>query len=112
TVSKLDFVPSHEEIKVTYDHTSAKMVEMHDGSLIKLQKIAPEWDPEDKLSIISALHKAHQQKEILTGLLYIDNHSVELNKLLNTTDTPLNQLSEKELCPGNAILEEICTGLR
>jgi 2-oxoglutarate/2-oxoacid ferredoxin oxidoreductase subunit beta len=112
TVSKLDFVPSHDEIKVDYDHTSAKMVEMHDGTTIKLQKIAPEWNPEDKLSIITALYNAHNAKEILTGLLYIDNQSTELNKLLNTTEIPLNQLSEKELCPGNEILDAICAGLR
>lgn len=112
TVSKLDFVPSHEEITIDYDHTASKMVEMHDGSRIKLQKISPEWNPEDKLSIISALHHAHQNKEILTGLLFIDNQSIELNDLLNTTETPLNELAENKLCPGNDILSQICSGLR
>jgi 2-oxoglutarate ferredoxin oxidoreductase subunit beta len=58
------------------------------------------------------LHKAREKHEILTGLLYIDAKSVELNELLNTTNIPLNQLTEKELCPGSKILAEICQELR
>jgi len=112
TLSSLDFVPIKEEIVTDYDHSKVKMVEMHDGSMIKLNKLSPEWEPEDKLSIMTALHKAREKHEILTGLLYIDTQSVELNELLHTTDTPLNQLTEKELCPGSKILEEICDGLR
>jgi 2-oxoglutarate/2-oxoacid ferredoxin oxidoreductase subunit beta len=111
-VSKLDFVPIKEEIKVNYDHQSVKFVEMHDGSQIKLQKLSPEWNPEDKLSIMKALQVSREQQEILTGLLYLDTTSIELNELLNTTHTPLNQLTEKELVPGSEILEKICAGLR
>jgi len=111
-LSTLDFVPVKEEILTDYDHSKIAMVEMHDGSFIKLQKLSPEWNPEDKLSIVTALHKARQNHEILTGLLYIDNESVELNDLLNTTTTPLNQLTEKELCPGSDVLADLCADLR
>jgi 2-oxoglutarate/2-oxoacid ferredoxin oxidoreductase subunit beta len=111
-LSSLDFVPVKEEILTAYDHSKVKMVEMHDGSMIKLHKLSPAWDPEDKLSIMTALNKAREKHEILTGLLYLDTESVELNELLNTTNTPLNQLTEKELCPGSKILDEICADLR
>lgn len=111
-LSTLDFVPVKEEITTSYDHTKVKLVEMHDGSTIKLHKLDPAWDPEDKLSIITALHKARAKQEILTGLLYVDNKSIELNELLNTTDTPLNHLTEKELNPGNEHLQKICASLR
>ena len=111
-LSTLDFVPVKEEITTAYDHTKVKMVEMHDGSMIRLHKISPEWDPEDKLSIITALHKARTKQEILTGLLYVDNKSVELNDLLNTTNTPLNQLTEIDLNPGSENLEKICASYR
>ncbi len=111
-LSSLDFVPIRKEITTDYDHSQIKMVPMHDGSMIKLSKIAPEWNPQDKLSIITAIQKAKQKDEILTGLLYIDTESVELNELLNTTATPLNQLTEKHLCPGNDILSDICDGFR
>lgn len=111
-LSSLDFVPVKEEIITDYDHSKVKMVELHDGSMIKLHKLSPEWDPENKLSIMTALHHAREKHEILTGLLYIDNESVELNELLNTTQTPLNLLTEKELCPGSEVLDKICAELR
>ena len=111
-LSTLDFVPVKEEIITNYDPNTVKMVKMHDGSMIKLHKISPDWDPENKLSIITALHKAREKNEILTGLLYIDAESIELNELINTTSTPLNQLTEKELCPGNAVLQDINADLR
>jgi 2-oxoglutarate ferredoxin oxidoreductase subunit beta len=111
-LSRIDFVPVREEIRTDYDHTDVKHVEMHDGSSIKLHKLSPEWDPENKLSIITALQKAREKNEILTGLLYIDKDSVELNELLKTTDKPLNQLTERDLCPGNKVLEEINVSLR
>jgi 2-oxoglutarate/2-oxoacid ferredoxin oxidoreductase subunit beta len=111
-LAKIDFVPIRETITTEYDHTQIKMVQMHDGSMLKLNKLSPEWDPEDKLSIVVALNKARQKKEILTGLLYVDTSSIELNDLLNTTNTPLNTLTENELCPGNSVLEGINDELR
>ncbi|MBK9734282.1 MAG: 2-oxoacid:ferredoxin oxidoreductase subunit beta [Saprospiraceae bacterium] len=110
SLATIDFVPIRETITTEYDHT--KTVALHDGSTIKLSKLRPEWDPTDKLSIVIALNKARQEKEILTGLLYLDNKSIELNDLLHTTSVPLNQLTEKELCPGSKVLEDICEGLR
>lgn len=112
TLSKLDFVPTGTEITTEYEQNEVKHVEMHDGTVISLHKLGKDWDPENKLSILTALHKAREKDEILTGLLYLDNDSVELNELLNTTATPLNQLTEKELCPGNAVLQQMNAELR
>ena len=111
-LSSLDFVPIKEEITTSYDPEKVKLVEMHDGSFIKLNKLIQGWDPEDKISIVNALQTAKQKEEILTGLLYINNNSIELNDLLGTVNKPLNSLTEKELCPGNVILEGINAGLR
>lgn len=111
-LSTMDFIPIREEITTSYDHTKVKMVQMHDGSHIKLHKVNPHWNPEDKISVINAMHQARVKNEILTGLLYIDNESVELNDLLNVTPTPLNHLTEKELVPAPGILEDICATLR
>lgn len=111
-MSKVDIVPMREEITIDYDHSKVKMVEMHDGSLLQLLKLNPEWNPEDKLSTISALYNARTKNEVLTGLLYIDNESKDLNEMINTTDIPLNQLTEKELCPGAEALDSINNGFR
>ncbi|MFZ1705404.1 MAG: 2-oxoacid:ferredoxin oxidoreductase subunit beta [Saprospiraceae bacterium] len=111
-VSHLDFIPIKEEITAEYDHTKVTSIPMHDGTLIQFQKLSPLWNPEDKLSVFSALLKAKEKQEILTGLLYQDHNSKELNDLLNTTDKPLNQLSEKELMPTNEVLNKINQSLR
>lgn len=111
-LNTIDFVPIREEITTKYDHNKVQTVEMHDGSLLKLNKLSPEWNPENKLSIITALQKARIDHEILTGLLYWDSKSVELNDILNTTKKPLNTLTEKELCPGDHVLQTINASLR
>jgi 2-oxoglutarate ferredoxin oxidoreductase subunit beta len=112
SVSHLDFVPVKEEITASYEHSKVTPIEMHDGSVIRFHKLSPKWNPEDKLSVFSALLQAKEKHEILTGLLYFDHESKELNDLLNTTDTPLNQLTEKELNPGQNILDRINQSLR
>ena len=48
--------------------------------------------------------------QIVTGLLYVDSEPEDLHRHLNTVDTPLNTLAEKELCPGSAALEKINGG--
>ena len=44
---------------------------------------------------------------MLTGILFIDPDADEIHTTMNTTETPLRNLSEKELCPGAEALEEI-----
>ena len=105
--SDFDFVPNKEEIKVSYKKGAGKTLTLHDGSFINLRKLSPKWDPTDRSSAIKRLRDAKDAGEILTGLMYIDTESESLHELLNTTDVPLNQLVEKDLCPGNKKLKEI-----
>jgi len=110
--SEVDFVPEKEEILVDYKEGSAADVKLHDGSVIELRKLAPEWNPTDRYSAFMRLQKAKLNQEILTGLLYIDPKSKELHDLMGTTDVPLNTLREKELCPGNDVLQKINESMR
>ena len=48
----------------------------------------------------------------MTGLLYVEPDAADLHGHLNTVETPLNALGEKELCPGSAALEKINASLR
>ncbi len=111
TIALVDFVPEHSEITTSYGENSQKVVQMHDGSHIQLYKLSKEWNPEDKLSIMTALMHAKDKNEVLTGLLYFNQNSQELHEILNTTDTPLNELNESFLNPGNEKLKAICLGL-
>lgn len=110
--STLDFVPHKTEITTNYPEGTTKSVVMHDGTLIQLHKLEQEWDPQDKLSAMTAMQKAKSKGEILTGLIYINENSKDVHALMNTTDTPLNKLTQDVLCPGSEKLMEINKELR
>jgi 2-oxoglutarate ferredoxin oxidoreductase subunit beta len=110
--STIDFVPHEEEITVSYPEGESVSVELHDGSQIHLNKLAPNWNPTDRFSAVMRLQKAKAANEILTGLLYIDPKSKGLHDLMKTSDRPLNSLNEAELCPGMDALEAINKGFR
>ncbi|MCC7306488.1 MAG: 2-oxoacid:ferredoxin oxidoreductase subunit beta, partial [Acidobacteria bacterium] len=100
----VDFVPISSEIRATYEAGNVQDLLMHDGSTIYLHKLAKDWDPNDRLSAITALHNARKRQEVLTGLLYIDEDSTDLHSTLNTSERPLNQLEQAALCPGSEAL--------
>lgn len=110
--SVLDFVPEEEEITVDFAEGTTTSVELHDGSKLQLSKIAPNWDATNRRSAFDRLQEAKSKGEILTGLLYIDPESKELHDMMGTTDTPLNSLKEKDLCPGSETLEVINQSMR
>jgi len=49
---------------------------------------------------------------ILTGLIYMDKNTRDLHDMLETSQRPLNQLEEVDLCPGNKMLVNINASLR
>ena len=53
------------------------------------------------------INKAEEEGKVLTGLLYINTEAKDLKEILNVVDKPLNQLNEKDLCPGAKKLKEI-----
>jgi 2-oxoglutarate ferredoxin oxidoreductase subunit beta len=110
--STIDFVPEREEISVAYDEGSSTTVSMHDGSLLNLQKLSKDWNPTSRDSAVNRLQRAKNEGEVLTGLLYIDTKSQDLHHLLETVDTPLNQLREADLTPGSETLEKINASFR
>ncbi|MBK9686215.1 MAG: 2-oxoacid:ferredoxin oxidoreductase subunit beta [Saprospiraceae bacterium] len=112
SMGRIDFVPIGEEITTQYADDEVKEVKFHDGSELLFHKLRKDFDPENKIEVINAIQNARSKNEILTGILYLDRHGVELNDLLNTTAVPLNQLTEKELCPGSSMLDEINQGYR
>jgi 2-oxoglutarate/2-oxoacid ferredoxin oxidoreductase subunit beta len=110
--STIDFVPLQTEITASYDEGTDTLVPMHDGSYLHLHKLAKDWDPQDRISAANALQQARAKGEILTGLLYVNTAFPDLHGTLRTSHTPLNSLTEKELCPGEEALAEINAGFR
>ena len=108
----MDFVPMKDEITAQYEPGSSQEVTLHDGSVIHLHKIPEGVNPLNRVSSLAAMEESKVKGEILTGLLYMDPDSQELHEMIETVQRPLNQLTEKELCPGNSVLENINQSLR
>jgi 2-oxoglutarate ferredoxin oxidoreductase subunit beta len=108
----VDFIPEQKEITANYPEGTSRDIQLHDGSWLRFSKLDQHWDPFDRLSATNAMHQARQRNEILTGLLYINRDREDLHQMLRTPSAPLNALSEKELCPGSAVLKDLNAALR
>jgi len=107
-----DFVPPSQDIKVKYDDGEMMPLELHDGGIIRLRKLEKGFDPRDRAAATMALAKAQQNKEILTGLIHIDESLKDMHELNRMEDRPLNEIPYAELNPGAAKLAELQKGFR
>ncbi|WP_419913628.1 hypothetical protein [Hoeflea sp.] len=108
----IDFVPMREEIRTQYKEGSSQTVTLHDGSIIHLHKASKDYNAESREGALMALQAANQDGKVLTGLLFIDPNTQDLNQTLELATKPLNTLSTEELCPGSRVLNSINEGLR
>ncbi len=106
-VNRLDFMPHRDAITAMYSPGEVIEVTQHDGSVLRLRKLAEGYDPGDRLAAMSHIATHEARGEILTGLLYMRAGAEDLHGHLKTVDVPLNRLGERELCPGSAALEAI-----
>jgi 2-oxoglutarate/2-oxoacid ferredoxin oxidoreductase subunit beta len=111
-VNFLDVITVHKEITAQYDPGQVQEVRQHDGSVLRLRKLAEDYDPCDRINAMNFVQQRYAQGEIATGLLYISPAPRDLHAALNTVAMPLNQLGERELCPGSAALEKLNDSLR
>jgi 2-oxoglutarate ferredoxin oxidoreductase subunit beta len=111
-VNRLDFWPNREAINIDYSEGTVIEVPQHDGSIIKLRKTHPEYDPTDRINAMTNIQAHAAKGEVLTGLLYVNPDSEDLHAHLDTFPTAFNTLTEKDLCPGAGMLERINAALR
>jgi 2-oxoglutarate/2-oxoacid ferredoxin oxidoreductase subunit beta len=111
-VNYLDVIEGRDEITADYAPGTVEIVTQHDGSILKLHKLAPDYDPTNKLAAMAHLQERQAAGEIVTGLLYVDETGQDLHDRLGTVATPLNALGTAELCPGSAALDKVNAGLR
>jgi 2-oxoglutarate ferredoxin oxidoreductase subunit beta len=60
---------------------------------------------------VQSLNEAEKNGKVLTGLLYINPEVKDHAEILNISDTPLNQFSDKDLCPGSSRLAKVNASL-
>ncbi len=108
----VDFVPMREEIRTQYDAGASQAVTLHDGSVIHLRKAGTDYSADDRSQAMQASQRAQDEGRILTGLLYLDPNTQNLNQTLDLATRPLNELGKDELCPGSKVLDSVNQGLR
>ena len=111
-VVQTDFVPHASEITAEVPAGGVTSVTMHDGSVVRLRNVAPEYDPTNREAVWAYLHERHASGEIPVGLLFLDEHGVEMHDGAKTVARPLAQVPFEELCPGNATLSKIMDAYR
>jgi 2-oxoglutarate/2-oxoacid ferredoxin oxidoreductase subunit beta len=111
-VNYLDVITGRDEITIDYDPGTVEIVQQHDGSWLKLRKLANDYDVHDRAAAVSYLHQREAAGEIVTGLLYVDPEPEDLHRHMRTVETPFNALTEAELIPGATALEKLNASLR
>ena len=111
-VNRLDVILARDEIQVDYAPGAVELVTQHDGSVLRLRKLASHYDPTDRITAISNLQEHQARGEIVTGLLYVDPEAEDLHDYLGTVETPLNQLCDADLTPGAGALDALNASLR
>ena len=111
-VNRLDFWPNRSEITVDYNEGEVIDVPQHDGSIVRLRKTHPEYDPTNRITASTLIAEHAAKGEVITGLLYVHPEAEDLHTHLHTVDTAFNKMGVKDLCPGAAALEKINASMR
>ncbi|HEY9786208.1 MAG TPA: 2-oxoacid:ferredoxin oxidoreductase subunit beta [Candidatus Obscuribacterales bacterium] len=108
---ELGYIPFYEQITVDYDPGTVHDVVLHDGSHLRLKKTERDYDPTDKLGAVTTIARANEEKQFLTGLLYINEKKENFADIMHMVDEPLVNLKEPQLRPPKEALDEIMKSL-
>ncbi len=109
-LQELGFIPARDQIKVNLPDGDVINVTLHDGATLTLRKIKNDFDHTSREKALAALNESQRSGEILTGLLYFNRNNLCLTDNLDLVDTPLNQLSAKELEVSSTAFAQILRG--
>ncbi len=110
-LEEIDFVPFFEDISIEHEPGTTQEVTLHDGSRLYLKKLDESYNPTDKLQAQRVLHETHGRGEFATGLIYVEPVTDDFITTLNLVDEPLAALSEEQVRPPRAVLNEIMESL-
>jgi 2-oxoglutarate ferredoxin oxidoreductase subunit beta len=111
-VNRLDFITPRAPLTADYAPGEVVEVTQHDGSVLRLRKLDPDYDPTDRVKAMDYVQQHQAKGELVTGLLYLHPEPEDLHAHLNTAEVPFNTLGETQLCPGSALLDKINESLR
>jgi 2-oxoglutarate ferredoxin oxidoreductase subunit beta len=74
-------------------------VTLHDGSVVKLHKVAKDYDATNRDAAYAAIRDHQRRGEVMTGLLYLSPDSKDVHDQNETVAAPLYNLPHDQLCP-------------
>jgi 2-oxoglutarate ferredoxin oxidoreductase subunit beta len=111
-VVEADFVEEREEIVVPPGPPGVHTVTLHDGSALRLRRLAADYDPTDRDAAASYIRNRARAGEVVTGLLYVSPESRDVHDVNKTVKKPLAHLGAEELIPGSAPLDKLMDEMR
>ena len=106
-MQEVSFVPAFADIAVDYDPGTTLDVAMHDGSHLRLRKLAQDFDPSSLEQSLRVMTEAHHSGEVLTGVFYIDTTKPDFVAQLDLVDEPLAFLPTEIVRPPRAVLDAV-----
>jgi 2-oxoglutarate/2-oxoacid ferredoxin oxidoreductase subunit beta len=111
-LNSLDFITGRAPIELDVAPGTSETLKMHDGSRVRLHRIAEDHDWRDRAAAVNLLARHRADGNFVTGLIYRDDEAINLHERMNLARAPLNAMKEAELCPGAKALEAINQSLR
>jgi 2-oxoglutarate ferredoxin oxidoreductase subunit beta len=111
-LDRTDFVPHGATITADYREGEGASVTLHDGSVMRLEKLAGDYDPTDPETALTTIRRHRNAGAVATGMIYVDADERDLHDLLHTPQQPLNAVPQERLCPGDAALQKLNDSLR
>jgi 2-oxoglutarate ferredoxin oxidoreductase subunit beta len=110
---EIGFVPFRSEIRADYEPGTVTEVPLPDGSRLTLRKLGRDHDPKDKIAALKLLAEAREKadKELITGLIYVNTSRKSFDEELHLVDEPLATIAPERVKPSREALAEIMRSL-
>ena len=106
-VNHMDFIKKAEEVPTSYSNGTSTTLRLHDGNHLVINKTAEDFDPTDPIKSLTYVKNCAQKGQIATGLLYINNDSMDMHQHMATCETPMVDIPFNTLNPGEAALQKL-----
>jgi 2-oxoglutarate/2-oxoacid ferredoxin oxidoreductase subunit beta len=108
SLQEIGWVPRAEEIVIEETEPGAlRVVELHDGSRLKLRRVEADFDPTDRASSVARLMRATREQEFITGLIHYDASRPSFAESALLPPVPLASLADERLRPPPEALERV-----
>ncbi|HYM60123.1 MAG TPA: 2-oxoacid:ferredoxin oxidoreductase subunit beta [Thermoanaerobaculia bacterium] len=108
---QIGFVPPYEQVEVELEPGELREVALPDGSRILLKKIEEDYDPSNPIGALLRLHRAIDEGQMLTGLVFLRPEKKSFIELLNLPEEPLYSMPIEKTRPPREALEKIMQSL-